>query len=74
MVDKKDRVLVFDGVKPEAVVFGDSLGEGKHQSKWHHFIISPFPTITANFSYQFRCIRKCESRMVEESCRQKVRH
>ena len=29
MVDKSSKVLVFDGVKPEAVVFGDSLGEGK---------------------------------------------
>ena len=29
MVDKGSKVLVFDGVKPEAVVFGDSLGEGK---------------------------------------------
>ena len=74
MVDKKDRVLVFDGVKPEAVVFGDSLGEGKHQRKRLNFIICLFPTKTANFSYHFRCIRKCESRMVEESCRQKVRH
>ena len=29
MVEKGSKVLVFDGVKPEAVVFGDSLGEGK---------------------------------------------
>ena len=35
MVEKGSKVLVFDGVKPEAVVFGDSLGEGKSTNKMH---------------------------------------
>lgn len=30
MVERSQKPLIFDGVKPEAVVFGDSLGEGKY--------------------------------------------
>ena len=30
MVEKANKQLIFDGVKPEQVVFGDSLGEGKY--------------------------------------------
>ena len=29
MVERTQKTLVFDGLKPENVVFGDSLGEGK---------------------------------------------
>ena len=29
MVEKSQKPLIFDGIKPENVVFGDSLGEGK---------------------------------------------
>ena len=29
MVEKSQKPLVFDGVKPDQVIFGDSLGEGK---------------------------------------------
>ena len=29
MVERSPKTLVFDGLKPEQVVFGDSLGEGK---------------------------------------------
>ena len=29
MVERSQKTLIFDGLKPEQVVFGDSLGEGK---------------------------------------------
>ena len=29
MVERTQKTLVFDGLKPENVVFGVSLGEGK---------------------------------------------
>ena len=33
MVEKSQKPLIFDGTKPEAVVFGDSLGEGKYHKR-----------------------------------------
>ena len=56
MVDKSSKVLVFDGVKPEAVVFGDSLGEGKTiQSLQRGLIV-----------YLNRRVRQCQSGLVED--------
>ena len=40
----------FDGVRPEDVVFGDTLGEGKSRLTTHFLIL------TLNF-FSYRCLR-----------------
>ena len=70
MVEKSQKPLIFDGIKPEAVVFGDSLGEGKHRMR----DIYELENKQLTFLDVCRCIWQCKSRVDEDNSRQKVRH
>jgi len=57
-------VLVFNKIKPEDCVFGDSIGEGIYTQ------IRSFPDQVLNY----RCVRQREGGMVERLAKQEVCH